>query len=135
VLTPERLGHALGAGVGLDGGPALSASTPQGRTINDSALELFARGRVALVPAWLELDAGPSFHFVSVAAGPGAPSRVDLALDARAGVMVPVGRTLLGVRAGGFYVVTSPGAAGATPPAALPRWNGEALLTVGFAVK
>jgi hypothetical protein len=135
VLTPGRFAHALGAGIGLDGGPALAASAPAGRTINDSAIELFARGRVALAPAWLELDAGPSLHFVSVAAGPTGSSRTELGLDARAGVMVPVGRTLLGVRAGGFYVVTSPAMGGATPPVALPRWNGEALLTVGFAVK
>jgi hypothetical protein len=135
VLAPDLLGRALGAGIGLDGGPALGASAPEGRTLNDSALELFARGRIVLPPAWLELDAGSSLHFVSVAAGATAPSRADLAVNARAGVVVPLGRTLLGVRAGGFYVATSPSASAATTPVALPRWNGEAMLTIGFAVK
>ncbi|HVU53036.1 MAG TPA: hypothetical protein VHL80_20275, partial [Polyangia bacterium] len=135
IFTPALFGRSLGAGVALDGGPALAASAPAGRTLDDSAVEIFARGRLALAPAWLELDAGPSLHFVSVAAGAGGSSRVEVGLDARAGVMVPVGRTLLGVRAGGFYVATSPAATAAAPPVALPRWNGEALLTVGFALK
>jgi hypothetical protein len=135
VLAPESFGRALGVGVGLDAGPALAAAAPAGRTLSDSSVDLFARGRLVLSPAWLELDAGPSVHFVSVAAGATAPGRAALALDARAGVVVPVGRTLLGVRAGGFYVATSPGSSSAAVPVALPRWNGEALLTVGFAVK
>jgi hypothetical protein len=136
VLAPEIVGRALGAGVGLDTGPALAASAPAGRTIDDSAVELFARGRLALAPpVWLELDAGPSLHLLSVAAGPSASSRVEIALDGRLGVVVPAGRALLGVRAGGFYVATSPATSGATLPVALPRWNGEAMLTVGLAVR
>ena len=135
VLTPARFGHAFGFGVGLDGGPALAATAPEGRTINDSALELFARGRVAFAPAWLELDAGPSLHVVSVAAGVGGTTRGQIGLDGRVGIMVPVARTLLGVRAGGFYLATPTHAGGVIPPVGLPRWNGEALLTVGFAIE
>jgi hypothetical protein len=134
VLMPEVFGHALGAGVGLATGPALAARTPVGRTIDDASIDLFARGRLVVAPLWLELDAGPSVHFLSVDAGPGAPRRTDVALDALGGAVLPVGRALLGVRIGGFYVLTSPTGAAATS-VALPRWNGEALATLGWAFR
>jgi hypothetical protein len=136
VLTPEAFARALGVGVGLTAGPALAAGgpAPTGRTIDDAAVALIARGRLRLDPLWLELDLGPSLHFLSVAAGPSAPGRTALALDALAGVVMPVGRLLVGVRAGGFTVLTSATAvAGATAPVALPRWNGEAMVTFGVA--
>ena len=133
-LMPEVFGHALGAGVGLATGPALAARTPVGRTIDDASIDLFVRGRLVVAPLWLELDAGPSVHFLSVDAGTGAPRRTDVALDALGGAVLPVGRALLGVRIGGFYVLTSPTGAAATS-VALPRWNGDALATLGWAFR
>jgi hypothetical protein len=144
VLTPEAFGRALGVGVGLAAGPSLASGrgAPAGRTVNDVAIELCARGRLplalalALAPLWLELELGTSVHVLSVDAGPPAPRRIDLALDALGGAVVPVGRTHVGLRAGGFYVLTSPtAAAGGVAAAALPRWNGEAMLTVGLVLR
>ena len=134
VLAPEVFGHALGAGLGIETGPALAARAPSGRTLVDSSIELLARGRLVVAPLWLELEVGPSLHVLSVDDGASAPRRTDLALDALAGAVVPFGRALLGVRLGGFYVVTS-ATPGATPPVALPRWNGEAFLTLGWALR
>ena len=104
--------------------------------MNDAAIELCARGRLPIAPLWLELELGPSVHVLSVDAGPPAPRRADLALDALGGAVVPFGSTLVGLRAGGFYVLTSPSAApSGVAPAALPRWNGEVMLTVGLALR
>jgi hypothetical protein len=136
VLAPEGLAHALGVGVGLTVGPGLAAggTAPAGRTVDDSAVALFARGRLRLEPLWLELDLGPSLHFLSVGEGSSTPDRNAFALDALAGAVLRVGRTLVGVRAGGFYVLTSPTAVvGAAPPLALPRWSGEVMMTLGLA--
>jgi hypothetical protein len=140
VLTPEAFGRALGVGVGLAAGPSLASGggAPTGRTVNDVAIELCAHGRLPLAPLWLwlELELGPSAHVLSVDAGPPAPRRTELALDALGGVVVPFGHTVVGLRAGGFYVLTSPSAAaGGVTPAALPRWNAEAMLTVGLAFR
>ncbi|HEY2729166.1 MAG TPA: hypothetical protein VGK52_04440 [Polyangia bacterium] len=138
VFTPEALGRALGVGVGLAAGPSLASggAAPAGRTVNDVAIELGAHGRLPLAPLWLELELGPSVHVLSVDAGPPAARRPELALDALGGAVLPFGRALVGFRAGGFYVLTSPSAAaGAVAPAALPRWNGEAMLTVGLALR
>jgi len=138
VLTPEAFGRALGIGVGLAAGPSLASGggAPAGRTVHDLAIELCAHGRLPFAPLWLELELGPSVHVLSIEAGPAAPRGADLALDALGGAIAPFGRTLVGLRAGGFYVLTSPsGAAGGVAPAALPRWNGEAMLTVGLALR
>lgn len=135
MLAPAVFAHALGAGLGLATGPALAARTPAGRTLDDSSIDLFARGRLVVAPVWLELDAGPSVHFLSVDAGPSASRRTDSALDVVGGAVLPVGRALLGVRMGGFYVLTSPTVTATTTSAALPRWNGEALATLGWAFR
>jgi hypothetical protein len=131
-LGLEAFGRALGAGLAVAAGPALASDAPAGRSVSDWSLEAFALGRWLVRPAWLELSAGPQLHLLSVAAGPSAPRRADLALDALAGLVVPVGPLLLGARAGGFVVLTSP--ADTTTSVALPRWNGEAMVTFGFAV-
>jgi hypothetical protein len=134
VFAPDLFGRALGAGLGLSSGPALA--TPVGPSVSDSAIDIFVRGRVPVGRAWLELDAGPSLHFLSAEGG---SRRTDLALDALAGAVVPLGRYLVGARAGGFYDLTAPSgvlvSAGATTPIVLPRWNGEAMLTLGFAFR
>jgi hypothetical protein len=135
-LALESFGRALGGGLGFAGGPALVASAPAGRTVSDWSVEAFALGRRPIAPAWLELELGPQLHFLSVAAGPSTTSRVALALDALAGAVAPVGPLLLGVRAGGFVVVaTSPMAKDGTTPVSLPQWNGEVMLTLGFALR
>jgi hypothetical protein len=134
-FAPAALGHRLGVGAGLETGPALASGgeSPPGRRVSDSALALFARGRISLAPLWLELDVGPSLHWLSVASGATAPRRTEVSLDALAGVVMPLGRTLVGVRAGGFRMMTS--AAGFADPVALPRSNGQVLLTLGLAFR
>jgi hypothetical protein len=132
-LAPEAWRRALAVGLGAAAGPALDAAAPAGRTVSDWSLAAFARARLPLRPLWLELDAGPSLHFLSAAAGASAPRRADVALDALGGAVVPVGRALLGLRAGGFVVLTSP--SGSDARVALPRWNGEAMLTIGAALR
>jgi hypothetical protein len=125
VYAPAALGHALGLGLGIATGPALDARAPSGRTIDDAAIELFARGRQRLGRPWVELDLGPAVHVLSVA----DDTRSDVAVVGRAGAVVPLGPALVGVRAGGFYVLTS-----TTSTLALPRWNGEVLATLGVAL-
>jgi hypothetical protein len=134
VFAPAAFDRVLGVGLAVGDGPALAASAPAGRTLNDVSARLFARGRLVAAPAWLELDAGPSLHILSVSSGAGGPGHTEVAIDARAGAVVPAGRALIGVRAGGFYVLSSPDA-GTTPAVALPHWNGEVLLTLAFAVR
>jgi hypothetical protein len=141
VFAPDIFGRALGLGLGLGAGTALAAGGPTPatgarRTVNDLALGLSARGRLRFQNLWLELDLGPSAHVLSVETGPSAPRRTDLSLDARAGAVMPLGRTLVGIRAGGFAMLTSATTvpSGATP-VELPRWNGEALLTFGVALR
>jgi hypothetical protein len=138
IFAPEALGRALGAGLGLAAGPALS--NPLGADLSDVTIQVIGRGRVPVHRAWLELDLGPSIHFLSAGAGPSEARRTDFALDALAGVVIPLGRILLGARAGGFYNLTTEpcclaGASGATTPVVLPPWNVEALLTLGFALR
>jgi hypothetical protein len=138
IFAPETFGRRLGVGVGVTTGPALVAGGPAPtppavrRRLDDLALQMLARGRMGLPALWLELDLGPSVHFLSVDAGPAAARRADLSLDALLGLVVPVGRYFVGVRAGGFLMLTSSSsAAGAAPAVALPRWNGEAALAFG----
>jgi hypothetical protein len=121
VFAPSALDHRLGVGAGLAAGPALAEGATN---VSDLALSVFARGRERMRATWLELDAGPSLHLLSRSGAASARS-TDLSLDAFFGVLVPVGRVSLGVRAGGFYGLTS---------SALARWNGEVALTLGFAL-
>jgi hypothetical protein len=138
LFAPGRLDRNLGVGVGLTTGPALAAGGPPPpapgtrRTVDDLALSVVARGRLRLRALWLELDLGPSAHFLSVDAGPAASRRTDLSFDALLGVVLPAGRYFAGLRAGGFAMLTSaPGPAGPSAPLALPRWNADAILTIG----
>jgi hypothetical protein len=138
IFAPGAVERNLGVGVGVTAGPALAAGGPAlpaastRRTVDDLALQIVARGRLRLRALWLELDLGPSVHFLSVDAGPSAQRRTELSLDALLGVVLPVGRYFAGLRAGGFAMLTSaPSPAGALLPLALPRWNGDAMLTLG----
>jgi hypothetical protein len=129
-FAPEAFGRALAVGVGAATGPALAgAGSAAGHRVDDWALALFVRGRLTVAPAWLELDLGPSLHVLDTDTG--ASKSADLSLDALAGVVVPLGPALVGARVGGFRALTS----SSTTAAALPDWNGEALLTVGFAAR
>jgi hypothetical protein len=134
VLSPARWGGRLGLGARVGAGTALAVGDgqPAGRTLNDVTFGLHARGRISAGRPWLELDLGSSVHLLSVADGAAASSRADVSLDAAVGAILPLGRTLVGARLGGFAVVTSPGAA-AMP--ALPRWNAELMLTLGRAIR
>jgi hypothetical protein len=140
-FAPAALGHRLGVGAGLETGPGLASggepppapSALSDRRVSDSTLAFFVRGRMSLAPLWLELDVGPSVHWLSVASGASAPRRTELSLDALAGLVMPLGRTFVGVRAGGFRMMTS--ATGFVDPLALPRSNGQVLLTLGLAFR
>jgi hypothetical protein len=123
------LGLAVGAGTALAAGGAVPA-TGAPRTLSDLTLGLTARGRLRLQAPWLELALGPSAHLLSVASGAAAPRRTDVSLDAHASANLPLGRALVGVRAGGFAMLGSP----TSSDVQLPRWNGEALLTLGLAL-
>jgi hypothetical protein len=133
VLSPERWGGRWGVGAHVGAGQALAVGDgqPAGRTLNDLDFGLHARGRLALGRPWLELDLGPSVHLLAVAEGAPASGRADVSIDASVGLILPVGRTLLGARLGGFGVVTTRAAA----EPALPRGNAELMLTVGRAIR
>jgi hypothetical protein len=133
VLSPERWGGRLGLGARVGAGQTLAAGDgqPSGRRLNDVVLGLSARGRLAAGRPWLELDLGPSVHLLSVADGAAASGRADVSLDVSVGAILPVGRTLIGARLGGFGVLTTP----ATASPALPRWNAELMLTFGRAIR
>jgi hypothetical protein len=137
VLSPERWGGRWGLGARVGAGQALSVGDgePAGRTLNDVAFDLHARGRLAVGRPWLELDLGPSVHWLSTADGAAASSRAEVALGASVGLILPVpspgGRTLIGARVGGFGVLTTHAAAAP----ALPRGNAELMFTLGRAIR
>jgi hypothetical protein len=117
VFAPDRLERRLGLGLGLTAGPR--------QAVSDVALRALARGRVRLQPAWLDLDLGPTAHFLSVDVGAQTARGTQLSLDALAGVIVPLGPYFAGLRAGVTFV-PAPDAA-----PSLPRWSGEAQLVFG----
>jgi hypothetical protein len=136
VLSPERWGGRWGLGARVGAGQALAVGDgrqPAGRTLNDVVFGLHARGRLAVGRPWLELDLGPSVHLLSVADGAAASSRAEVSLDASVGAILPlpVARMLLGVRVGGFGVLTTH----VTAEPALPRGNAELMLTLGRAIR
>ena len=120
---------ALGTGTALAaGGPV--PTTGARRTLTDLTLGFTARARIRLRAPWLEFALGPSAHVLSSESGATSPRHLELAFDAHASANLPLGRYLLGLRAGAFEVVTSP-----TSDIQLPRWNGEALLTFGLLLR
>lgn len=117
VFAPERLDRRLGAGFSLTAGPR------QG--VSDVALRAQARGRLRVPPFWLDLDVGPSAHFLAGDLGTATTRRTQLSLDALVGFVVPLGPYFAGLRAGALFV-PAPEAA-----PSLPRWSGEATLIFG----
>jgi hypothetical protein len=117
VLAPDRLARRVGVGLGLAAGPR--------QTVTDVAVRAIARLRAPLRPLWLDLDLGPSLHFLSIDLGSSTTRGTQLSLDALAGVILPLGPYFAGVRAG-VLLVPSPSAA-----PSLPRWSGEVHLIFG----
>jgi hypothetical protein len=135
VLAIEALGRALGLGLGLAAGPSFDGG--YGRTLDDLTFSFVARGQRAFGPLALQLDLGSSAHLISADDG-AAERRTQLSLDGHVGAVWLLGRLLVGLRAGGFYVPAAeagaiPVAADAILPLTLRRWNAEALLTFGAA--
>jgi hypothetical protein len=122
VFAPAIFDHRLGVGAGLAAGPALAVGASK---LNDLAVSGLARGRQRLRSSWLELDVGPSIHFLSDDVGLVARTTA-LSFDTSLGFAVPVGRGFIGARAGGFVWLTS--------SSSLPRWSGDVALTLGFAL-
>jgi hypothetical protein len=134
-LALDSLERELGIGAGVSAGPSLAGG--YGRAVDDLALSLVARGQRRVGPLALQLDVDASAHFLSTDAG-ATERRTELSLDALAGVVWMFGRYLAGLRAGGIYVPFAetgsiPVAAGSVIPLTLPRWNAEAMLTLGVA--
>jgi hypothetical protein len=134
VLALEALDRALGLGLGMTAGPSFDGG--YGRALDDLTFSFVARGQRGVGPLVLQLDLGSSAHLIAADAG-AAERRTEISLDARAGVVWVFGRTLVGLRAGGFYVPTAetdaiPVSSAGTIPLTLPRWNAEALLTFGL---
>jgi hypothetical protein len=94
--------------------------------VSDVALGAHARARLPLPPLWLEVDAGPSVHFVSLDVGAGTARRTQWGLDAMGGVILPLGPYFAGLRVGAL-LIPSP----ESSPPSLPRWSGEAQLVFG----
>lgn len=117
VLAPDRFARRLGLGLGLTAGPR--------QTVTDVAVRAHARVRVPLRPLWLDLDVGPSVHFVSLDLGAATSRRTQLSLDALVGAILPLGPYFAGLRAGALFV-PSPSAA-----PSLPSWNGEIHVIFG----
>jgi len=118
VYALDALHRQLGLGLGVVAGPS--------QTVRDVALRALARGRLNARPLWLDLDVGPSAHFLSTDVGVGSTRRTVLSLDVLAGVILPLGPYFAGVRAGALVVPVR-----APAPPRLPGWTGEALLIFG----
>jgi hypothetical protein len=134
VLALDALDRALGVGLGMSAGPSFVGG--DGRALDDVTLSFVARGQRAVGPLVLQLDLGSSAHLISADDG-AAERRTQISLDARVGAVWMIGRYLVGLRAGGFYVPSAPtGAIGVAADAIIPlslrRWNAEALLTFGL---
>jgi hypothetical protein len=134
VLALEPLDRALGLGLGMTAGPSFDGG--YGRALDDLTFSFVARGQRGVGPFVLQLDLGSSAHLISADAG-AAERRTELSLDARAGAVWLLGRYVVGLRAGGFYVPAAetdalPIAADAILPLTLPRWNVEVRLTFGL---
>lgn len=117
VLAPDRLARRVGVGLGLVAGPR--------QTVTDVAVRALARLRAPLQPLWVDLDLGPSLHFLSIDQGSSTARGTQLSLDALAGAILPLGPYFAGVRAGAIFV-PAPSAA-----PSLPRWSGEVHLIFG----
>jgi hypothetical protein len=135
VLAIEALDRALGLGLGMTAGPSFEGS--YGRTLDDLTFSFVARGQRAVGPLALQLDLGSSAHLISADDG-AAERRTQISLDGHVGAVWLLGRFLVGLRAGGFYVPAAetgaiPVGADAIIPLTLRRWNAEALLTFGVA--
>jgi hypothetical protein len=135
VFAPEALDRNFGVGVGASAGPASVGN--YARSVDDLAFGLFARGQRRVGPLVWQLDLGPTVHRVSAAEGP-TQHRTQLSIDALAGAVWTFGRFIAGARLGVVYVpladqepVLLANDGFGTVPLSLPRWNGEALLTLG----
>ena len=136
VFAPDALGRQLGVGIGASAGPAFVGN--YARSVDDLAFGVVARGQRRVGPFALQLDVDPTVHLVSAAAGP-TQHRTQLSIDALAGAVWTFDRFSAGARLGVVYVpfadedavpvANTLGFGGL--PLSLPRWSGEALLTLG----
>jgi hypothetical protein len=101
----------FGADVGLSFGPDQHVFDYDDR-LADVTLHLYGRYRTRVAPLWLELDAGPAVHFLTLThhmtLGPDE-YRTDVSLDARVGLALPIGPAFAALRGGGFLLLTNQG--------------------------
>jgi len=138
VFAPDGLYRELGVGIVAAAGPAFVGN--YARSVDDLAFGAFARAQRRVGPLVLQLDLGPTAHLVSAASGP-TQHHTQLSIDALGGAVWTFGRFVAGARLGVVYVPLADQdalpAANNVPapfaelPLSLPRWNGEALLTLG----
>ena len=160
--SPNWRDRHFGVGMGVSAGPSVSASEDSTNTtgdrmhddhLSDVTLSFFARGRIRLAPTWLELDLGPSVHFLSLEEHHDAympyygfqdllhHPATDVSLDARVGVVFPLRSLYLAVRGGGFYMVDNnslgmrPLATGTLVPWTPPAAGLDIGLSLGFGIR
>ncbi len=140
---PPWLGHHLGIGFAVTGGPAYARSAASVRGpgppsvpsslltgASDIAFRPFARGQARVGPLWLQLDLGPEAHVIDrdfTTESDSGLERWYWSLDGFVGAVVPFGRFFAGARVGASEQITGrhgPGPIG-------DPWNSEALVTVG----